>query len=107
MDPDKELLRKVNEVDDFFGSVFLRDNLDDWHLANDLGEFLLRIGGPEAMGHALLTRANRHLGNYERARDELKRCQVRIASGELTPGEVDMFAQLLTEEEKLLDNIGE
>jgi hypothetical protein len=101
MDLDRELLRRVNEVDDFFGSVF-EDRLEDWNLASDLGEFLLRIGGPEAMGHMLLARAHRHLGNRERAREELKRCQLLVAKGELVPGEVDMFTQLLAEEEEFL-----
>jgi hypothetical protein len=102
MDSDGDLLKKVNEVDDFFGSVFFKDSLDDWNLASDFGEFLLR-NGPVVMGHALLARAQRHLGNNERARDELKRCKVRVANGELAPGEVEMFARLLAEEDQLLN----
>lgn len=58
---------------DFLGFVFLRDSLDDWNLAKDMGEFLIRtIPSSEIMGHALLTRAHRHLGNLELARSELR-----------------------------------
>jgi len=102
MDSDGELLARVNEVEDFFGSVFYKDALIDWNLAKGFGEFLLRIGDTDAMAHALLARAHRHLGNLEQAREELKQCKVRVANGELAPSEEEMFARLLAEEEKLL-----
>lgn len=67
MDSDKELLRRVvNAIDkkDLFRSTLLSDTFDDWNLAKDLGEFLVRVGSDsEVIGHALLTRAHRHLGN--------------------------------------------
>jgi hypothetical protein len=103
MDSDAELLVRVNRTDDFFGSVFSRDSLDDWNLAKDFGEFLVRIlPDTEVMGHALLARACRHLGERERALDELKQCQVRTVGRELRPWEIEMIAPFLAEEEKLL-----
>ena len=102
MDSDGELLERVNEVDDFLGCVFFRDALVDWNLAKEFGEFLLRTGDTGPMAHALLARAHRHLGNLEQAREQLKQCKVRVATGELTPSEEETFTGLLAQEEKLL-----
>jgi len=102
MRSDLELLEKVNEVENFFGSVFYEDALADWNLAKELGEFFLRIGDTDVMAHALLARAHRHLGNLTRAREALKLCKTRVANGELAPSEAEMFAGLLAKEEKLL-----
>jgi hypothetical protein len=46
---DRELLTKVSETNDFFGSVLQRDSLDDWHLAKDFGEFMIRLDPEEPM----------------------------------------------------------
>jgi hypothetical protein len=103
MDLEKELLTRVNDNKDFFGSVFFRDTLDDWNVAKDLGEFLVRtLPDSEVMGHALLTRAHRHLGNRELAIEELKQCQLRTANRKLEPWEIEMLLPLLTEEERHL-----
>src|SRR5437762_12050894 len=79
MDSDKDLLtRVVGAIDkkDFFQSTLLNDTFDDWNMVKDLGEFLVRIlPDSEVMGHALLARAHRHLGNSNLARAELKQCQ--------------------------------
>lgn len=103
MDSDRELLRRVNNIQDFAGSVLLRDALDDWTLARDLGEFLVRLmPDSEIVGHALLTRAHRHLGNLSLALAELKECQARV--GDLKPEswESRVILPFLREEEKLL-----
>jgi thiamine phosphate synthase YjbQ (UPF0047 family) len=103
MDLEREILARVSNTKDFFGSVFFRDTLDDWNVAKDLGEFLVRIlPDSEVMGHALLARAHRHLGNRELALDELKQCQARTANRKLEPWETEMLLPLLTEEEKHL-----
>jgi hypothetical protein len=105
MTSDGELLARVLKTKDFFQSVILSDDLDDWNLARELGEFLVRIEpDSEIMGHALLARAYRHLGNRGRALDELKQCQVRVANRELKPWEAQLFLPLLAEEEKLLSS---
>lgn len=100
---DRELLERVIKRKDFLQSILCSDSLDDWGLARDLGEFIVRIE-PESdiMGHALLTRALRHLGDLVRARDELKQCQERTASRELKPWEIELFLPFLAYEEKLL-----
>jgi hypothetical protein len=106
MNSDEELLtRVIGAIDkrDFFRSTLLKDTFDDWNLAKDLGEFLVRIEPvSEVMGHALLARAHRHLGNPELALAELKQCQARTANRELEPWEVEMLLPLLEEEERLL-----
>lgn len=103
MDLDGELLQKVCGIHDFFGSVFLRDDLDDWSLARDFGEFLVRtLADQDVTGHALLTRAYRHLGNMKLAHSELRECLMRTKTRELKPWELELFGGLLESEEKLL-----
>jgi hypothetical protein len=105
-DPDKELLARVVsaiEGKEFFRSILLDDDFDDWSLAKELGQFLIQImPDSELMGHALLARAHRHLGNRELALDELKQCFLRTANRELEPWEKEMLLPLLTSERSLL-----
>lgn len=103
VDPDREVLTRVADKQDFFQSV-LDDKLDDWNLAKDFGEFLLRVAPGEAMAHALLARACRHLGEAERARHELERCRFQIAQPSAAPMEKELFTQFLTDKEKFLDS---
>lgn len=80
-------------------SPFLyKDSLNDWQLAKDLGDLLIRIDGEGIMGHALLARACRHLGGLERALSEIEQCRVRVAHS----SEKEMFLSFLAEEERLL-----
>jgi hypothetical protein len=105
MDPDEVLTRVVSAIEkkDFFRSVLLHDTFDDWSLAKEFGEFLIRIQPEqEIMGHALLARACRHLGDSERALEELEQCRVRAAQRELPSSEIELFRSFLAEEEKLL-----
>lgn len=99
-DPDEVLTRIVNAIEkkDFFRSILLNDAFDDWNLAKDFGSFLTRIEPEEVMGHALLARAYRHLGELENALAELKQCRVRVAH----PSEKELFLTFVAEEEKLL-----
>lgn len=102
MDADAELLLRVNGKSNFFGAV-CADTLDDWSLAKDFGEFLIRIlPESEVMGHAVLARAHRHLGNSEAAWSELEQSKRRMANRTLEPWEVQMLAPLLEEEERKL-----
>jgi hypothetical protein len=99
---DRELLTKVSETNDFFGSVLQRDSLDDWNLAKDFGEFMIRLDPEEPMGHALLARAYRHLGDSQRALEELERCRASPMHGRMKPPQTELFSTFLAEEEKLL-----
>jgi hypothetical protein len=107
MDSDPDLLtRVVNAIDkeDFFRSTIFNDDFNDWTLAKDLGEFLVRIQPEsEIMGHALMLRAHRHLGNREFALRELGECKMRISARELEPWEIEMLLPLLNVEEQLLE----
>ena len=101
-DSDGEVLAKVAGVNDFFGSVLLRDMLDDWNLAKDLGEFLIRIEPDSIVGRVLLVRAYRRLGGSAPAIERLKDCRDRISSCQLQPSEAEVLLPVLAEEEKLL-----
>jgi hypothetical protein len=99
---DGELLAKVVQSKDFFQSAIVSDIFEDWNLVKELGEFLVRVEpDSEIMGHALLARANRHLGNLQRAVEELQQCRARVANRELKQWEKEMFLQLFEKEEKL------
>jgi hypothetical protein len=103
VDSDAELLLRVNSTKDFFGSVFNRDAFDDWNLAKDFGEFLVRIlPDSDIMGHAVLARAHRHLGNTEQALAELNRCRAQAGKRKLKPWEAEIFCPFLQKEEGLL-----
>jgi hypothetical protein len=108
-DPDGEVLSRVVDAierKDFFRSVLLSDTFDDWSLTRALGEFLVRIQpDSEVMGHALLARAYRHLGDLERAREELEQCRVRTLAQVLMPAEAELFLSFLAEEDKLLSRV--
>lgn len=101
-DPDRELLTRVTETKDFVQRVLYDDNLDDWNLAKDFGKFVLRLDPEGILGHALLARAHRHLGDTQRALQELERCRASVAQGQLKPSEVEVFSPFLAEEERLL-----
>jgi hypothetical protein len=104
VDSDAELIARVSSAKDFFGRV-CNDTLDDWSLAKDFGEFLVRIlPDPEVMGHAILVRAHRHLGNRELALAELDQCRVRTSNRKPEPWEMEMLVPLLTEEQRLLSS---
>lgn len=97
-DPDEVLTRVVRAIErkDFFQSILVNDTFEDWELAREFGEFLTRIEPQEIMGHALLARAYRHLGEPERALMELKRCRAGVPH----PSERKLFSAFLIEEEK-------
>ena len=104
-DADADLLGKAIGIKDFFGSVLLRDDVTDWNLAKEVGEFLIRIepgSNVELVGRVLLVRACRHLADKNRALDELKQCWQEIPHRRLAPVELEMFVPLLSKEEKLL-----
>ncbi len=100
-DPDGEILTKVSKIDKFFESVLYEDSLEDWKLAKDLGELLIRLDGEEISGHALLARSCRHLGDLERAGTELERCRVLVEYPMIKDGK-ELFLSFLAEEERLL-----
>jgi hypothetical protein len=103
MDIDAEILTRVSKIDKFFESVLYKDSLDDWKVARDLGELLIRIDGEEITGHALLVRACRHIGDRKRAREELEKCRALLAVPGLTSQQRELFLPVLSEEEKQLN----
>src|ERR1700738_4947545 len=96
-DPDEILTRVVSAIEkkDFFRSVLENDTFDDWKLAMDFGDFLIRIEPEGMMGHALLARACRHLGESGRAFAELERCRAGVPH----PSEKELFQSFFAEEE--------
>jgi hypothetical protein len=101
-DPELQLLKKIAEIKGFCQAALQEDKLEDWNLARDLGEFLIRIGPDEAIGHALVARASRHLGDVDRAREALQHC--RLAP--MGPREAEVLIPLLAEEEQHLSATG-
>jgi hypothetical protein len=100
-DPDEVLLARVVssiEKKDFCRSILVDDVFDDWHLAQDFANFLIRIEPEEIMGHAILARAYRHLGERKKARLELEKCRVRTPH----PAEEELLRGFLESEDKLL-----
>ena len=104
MDADDELLARIGRTENFFQSVLYKDTFSDWNLAREFGEFLVRILPNDIMGHAILVRAHRHLGNLELARDELKLCRTCTKTSELEQWEVDDFMPLLSREDRILSS---
>lgn len=64
MDIDAAILTRVLNINHFLESVLYIDSLDDWSLAKDLGELLIRIDAEEIMGHVLLARLNSRMKHY-------------------------------------------
>lgn len=103
MDRDADVLKRVTETKDFFGSALRDDNLGDWNLARDLGDFLLRIDPDEVMGYALLVRAYRHLGDLRSARGAFDQCCARWNQQmQRAPGEAELFEPFFAKERILL-----
>jgi len=102
MDTDAETLTRVSKIENFFESVLYNDSLEDWKLGVDLGELLIRIDAEEIMGHALLTRACRHIGDRKRAREELAKCTAIVARQDPTWPQRGLFIPVLSEEERHL-----
>ena len=103
-DQERELLHRVNAIDDFCGSALFRDNLSDWQLAKEFGIFLVtRLGHDDLLVHLLLARAHRHLGEAEKAHAELSRCRSLIAEGKAPSNvEEEPLLQTLEIEEGLM-----
>src|ERR1700690_2967105 len=106
MSTDGELLARVARRKDLFRLVLYDDSFDDWTLVRDLGEFLVRTEDSEIMGHAILARALRHLGDRRRALVELERCRTMMNSRQLHSWETDLFPSLLAGEGKQLSSEG-
>jgi hypothetical protein len=100
LDHDGVLDRVVNAIEkkDFFRSILLKDDFDDWNLAKEFGKFLTLIEPAEIMGHAVLARACRHLGEAECALAELQECRARTPH----PSERDLFQSFFEAEEQSL-----
>ena len=102
MGTDGELLGKVIEHKDFFDSVLYKDAIDDWALAKEFGDFLVKIEPQWVMGHLILTRAFRHLGDLNSARNELGECQARVP--QIKEAEAKFLLPLLDQETRLLES---
>jgi len=97
-DPDKELFSRLSQIKDFAEGVLRSDILEDWTLARDFGEFMIRIAPEDILGHAMVARACRHLGDRTRAVEEIERCRDHLASGDLTTIELEVFGPFIEEE---------
>jgi hypothetical protein len=99
MDSDANLIMRASDrarQKDFFEPILLKDSFDDWQLAKEFGAFMVRQYPDETMGHAVLARACRHLGEHEKSRDELEQCR-RMAPH---AAERDLLQKFLEDEDK-------
>lgn len=94
-DPDGELLDRLSKTEGFFEGAILRDDFRDWTLAKDFGEFVIRIAPDEILGHALVARACRHLGEQDCASEEIRKTKSLFKNGTLAPMDVDIFGTFL------------
>lgn len=100
-DPDKELFSRLTQIEDFAERVLRSDTLEDWDLARNFGEFMIRIAPHDILGHAMLARASRHLGDRPRALQEIQWCRDFFNSGDLTTMEREVFGPFLEKETRL------
>ena len=97
-DSDRELFSRLSQIQDFAERVLRNDTLEDWNLAKNFGEFMIRIAPQDILGHALVARASRHLGDRTRALAEIERCRAFFTSGDLTTMEREVFGPFLEKE---------
>jgi hypothetical protein len=74
MDRDLEMMNEVTANEDFIRGLFL-DTLNEWSLAKEYGEFLVKNVPQLFLGHVVLARAHRHLGERDRAREKIAECR--------------------------------
>jgi|ERR1051326_2188813 hypothetical protein len=100
MNDGKDVLDRVLNTKDFLHSVFVKDNFDDWTLAKELGDYLLQLMPDLFPAHLIRARAFRHLGERDRAADDLRRCRALFPKtiGTLEEG----YLPMLEEEERML-----
>jgi hypothetical protein len=97
------VMKKVRDKKDFIHSVISEDNADDWILTRQLGECLvLHLGPGYLVGHFILCRACRHLGDVPRATEALARCREVIASRTSPRMEMEVLVPLVERESQLL-----
>jgi len=101
-DKERELLQRVCAIPDFFGCVIMDDRLPDWRLAEEYGNFLIRLSPEDPTAHMLIARACRHLGELDRALAELRRCRELIAGGKVSVVEQEALSPILDAEERYL-----
>src|SRR5437588_4134165 len=98
--PELDLLRRISATEDFFRSVLFGDNLHDWSLAKDFGEFLIRIVPEDLGAHLILAKAYRHLGDQHGAAESLRRCRGLLAADRVGAVEKEALLPILQNEER-------
>lgn len=104
MDPERELLRRITDIDLFIRSLFFDDNLTDWTLARDFGHLMTRLNPEILTGYLVLVRAYRHLGELKLAATNVEQCHTLLARGNVGESEREVLIPILMGEEKLLSS---
>ncbi len=99
---DSELLERVCADKTLIRSVLLDEDLEDWTLPKSFGEFLARINPDDLTGHVILMRACRHLGDLEKATQELARCHAIIDAGGMIPVDQQTLVPMVEAEHQML-----
>ena len=98
----REVFTRVRQKEGFSGSLLSEDSVDDWALARDLGEYHVLVSPDMLVGHLILARACRHLGDEPRALEEVARCRELLSTERILPIERNVLVPQLEREERLL-----
>ena len=101
---EEDLLNRVVNREDFARRVLVDDSFDEWELARELGEFLLRIEPDDLTHRLILARAYRHLGDTQLAVEQLLNCERIIKDTKLGDVETELIVPMVSDELRLLRN---
>src|SRR5216684_1324433 len=90
----------LGSVDREFLDNLIGDKLDDWTKARALGEAIVETDPTVLIGHLILSRALRHLGDRPRAIEQLEAC-LTLAPG-VGAGDAAFLPEMRQEEYFLL-----
>jgi hypothetical protein len=99
---DLEMLSRVLDTKEFLAGVLFEDDSQDWSLALALGEYMLRTLPEDPPGHLIVARASRHLGQMDRAVQEVIKCKTLLVSERSARD----FTPIIEEEERHLSALG-
>jgi len=102
----REVHRKCVGLGGFAASLLFENSAEDWSLAREYGEYWVLVNPEPPVGHLILPKACRHLGQARRAIKEVYRCRETIASDKVQPLELEVLAPRIDREARLLSDGG-
>ena len=105
-DWESDALRRITASKDFAGAILVADDVDDWSLAKQFGEILVRVLPGYLIGHLILARAYRHIGEPQLAAEQIETCRRLISDAAQPAISQEWLLPVLAEEEKHLARAG-